>query len=71
MIFFNKYKYRLERAYELISYMILNYNDITPADKFRKQGLEQARRAIANFIDKDDMESVIKDLRKRKVLKNG
>ena len=69
MWWFDKHKYKLERAYELITYMILNYNDIVPADKYRKQGLEQARRVLQMFVNGNNLDAVIKDLRNRKLVK--
>lgn len=55
-MFFNKYKYRLERCHELISELILSTYPVTndKVNKFdagKRAGLEQARRVIKEFIE--------------------
>lgn len=59
-IFFNKDKYKLERIYELICYMIVNYNPKNSIDRHRIEGLESARRTIAEFMNKNDCDEIAK-----------
>lgn len=60
MIFLNKYKYRLERSYELICYMILNYYPIDERDRYRVEGLEQARRVLEELMGSKSVEDIAK-----------
>lgn len=54
------YRYKLERAYELICYMILNKPVNNQADKYRREGLEQARRILQEFLDGNDHDQIIR-----------
>ena len=56
------YKYRLERAYELLCYLILVYPKRERDDRRRIEGLEQARRILRAFLD-GEHEQVIKDIK--------